>query len=78
MAQADAVTLTASSSAEAYAALPASVSDPSSSLSPLAICIGPTTAADALALGLRRVEEAPDPSPEGIVEVLVRLLGRDS
>jgi uroporphyrinogen III methyltransferase/synthase len=108
MAHADAVTLSASSSARAYAALdvssgapPANVPAPGAPASsalpagappagapaasapaavapPLVVCIGPTTAADARAFGLSRVEEARDPSPEGIVDVLVHHLGLGS
>jgi uroporphyrinogen-III synthase len=76
LAQADAVTLAATSSAQAYAALPRRAG--AVPVVPLVVCIGPTTAQDARRLGLARVEEADDPSPQGIVDVLVRLLGPGS
>jgi uroporphyrinogen III methyltransferase/synthase len=77
IALADAVTFTASSSATAYAAL----KRPDGSPLPvprLVICMGPTTATDARALGMTGVEEADDPSSEGIVAALVRNLARGS
>ena len=45
---------------------------------PLVICIGPTTATDARALGMTGVEEADGPSSEGIVAALVRNLAPGS
>jgi uroporphyrinogen-III synthase len=77
MADADAVTLTASSSAAAYAALKGSDGTPLR-VPPLVICIGPTTAMDARALGMAGVQEADGPSSEGIVAALVRNLADGS
>ena len=77
MAQADAVTFTASSSATAYAALRGPDGGPLA-VPPLVICIGPTTATDARALGMTGVEEADGPSSEGIVAALVRNLAPGS
>jgi uroporphyrinogen III methyltransferase/synthase len=74
---ADAVTFTASSSATAYAALKGSDGAPLP-VPPLVICIGPTTAKDARALGMAGVEEAEAPSSDGIVAALVRNLGHGS
>jgi uroporphyrinogen III methyltransferase / synthase len=70
LARADAVIFTAGSSAAAYAALrgPDDVPLP---VPPLVVCIGPTTAARARALGMAGVEEAHDPSTEGLVDALV-------
>jgi uroporphyrinogen III methyltransferase/synthase len=77
MAQADAVTFAASSSATAYAALKGPDGGPLP-LPPLVICMGPTTATDARALGMTGVEEADGPSSEGIVATLVRNLAHGS
>jgi uroporphyrinogen-III synthase len=77
MVHADAVTFSASSSAVAYAALKGPDGAPLR-VPPLVICIGPTTAADARALGMGGVEEADAPSDEGIVAALVRSLGPGS
>ena len=77
MAQADAVTFTASSSASAYAALKGPDGAPLH-VPPLVVCIGPTTATDARALGMTGVEEADAPSTEGIVAALVRRLAPGS
>ena len=77
MAHADAVTFTASSSAMAYAALRGSDGAPLR-VPPLVICMGPTTATDARALGMTGVEEADAPSSEGIVAALVRNLPHGS
>ncbi|MGP0032347.1 MAG: uroporphyrinogen-III C-methyltransferase [Acidimicrobiales bacterium] len=74
LAAADAVVLTAPSSARALVALRGPDGGPLA-VPPLAVCIGPTTAAAARALGWRRVREAADPTPEGIVAALVRHLG---
>jgi len=77
MAQADAVTFTASSSAEAYAGLKG-VDGAPLPVPPLVLCIGPTTARDARALGMTGVEEADGASSEGIVAALVRSLAPGS
>jgi uroporphyrinogen III methyltransferase / synthase len=77
MIHADAVTFTASSSATAYAALKGPDGAPLR-VPPLVICIGPSTATDARALGMDGVEEADAPSSEGIVAALVRSLGHGS
>jgi uroporphyrinogen III methyltransferase / synthase len=77
MAHADAVTFAASSSATAYAALEGPDGAPLR-VPPLVICMGPTTAKDARALGLRGVEEADGPSSEGMVAALVRNLAPGS
>jgi uroporphyrinogen III methyltransferase / synthase len=77
MAHADAVTFTASSSAAAYAALKGLDSAPIP-VPPLVLCIGPTTARDARALGMTGVEEADGASSEGIVAALVRNLAPGS
>jgi uroporphyrinogen III methyltransferase/synthase len=71
MATSDALVLTAASSAEAYAALVA----PDGSSVPIVVCIGPSTAERARALGMTGVEEAQDASSEGIVAALVHRLG---
>jgi uroporphyrinogen III methyltransferase/synthase len=72
-----AVTFTAPSSATAYAALKGPDGAPLN-VPPLVICIGPTTAMDARALGMTGVEEADAPSSEGIVAALVRNLAHGS
>jgi uroporphyrinogen III methyltransferase/synthase len=77
MVNADAVTFTASSSATAYAALKGPDGAPLR-VPPVVICIGPTTATDARALGMGGVEEADAPSDEGIVAALVRSLADGS
>jgi len=77
MAQADAVTFTASSAASAYAALKGLDGAPLR-VPPLVMCIGPTTATDARSLGMTGVEEADGPSSEGIVAALVRNLAPGS
>jgi uroporphyrinogen III methyltransferase/synthase len=69
MAEADAITFTATSSAKAFVAL----RDPNGAplrVPPLVICIGPTTAASAEALGLAGVQIAYGASTEGIVGAL--------
>jgi uroporphyrinogen-III synthase len=73
MAHADAITFAASSSVTAYAALKGPDGHPLP-VPPLVICLGPTTAADARALGMTGVEEADGPSTEGIVAALARNL----
>jgi uroporphyrinogen-III synthase len=77
MAHADAVTFAASSSATAYAALKGPDGAPLP-VPPLVICMGPTTAMDARALGMTGVEEADGPSSEGIVAALARNLAHGS
>ncbi len=75
MARADAVIFTASSSAEAYAALETSEGSPLP-VPPVVICMGPTTAETARGLGMTGVAEAQSARTEGIVEaLLVHLLG---
>jgi uroporphyrinogen-III synthase len=73
MAHADAITFAASSSVRAYAALKGPDGHPLP-VPPLVICLGPTTAADARALGMTGVEEADGPSTEGVVAALARNL----
>jgi uroporphyrinogen III methyltransferase / synthase len=69
MASSDAVIFAASSAVEAYAAL--SRPDGSSlGLPPVIVCIGPSTAARARALGMARVVESPGPASEQIVAAL--------
>jgi uroporphyrinogen III methyltransferase/synthase len=70
VARADAVIFTAGSSAEAYAALRGPDGGPLP-VPPLVVCIGPSTAARARALGMSGVEEAHRPSVEGLVDALV-------
>jgi uroporphyrinogen III methyltransferase/synthase len=70
IALADAVILTAPSSADVFAGLKAHGGAPLR-LPPLVVCIGPTTAERARALGLARVEQAVETSSEAIVEVLI-------
>jgi uroporphyrinogen III methyltransferase/synthase len=69
VARADAVTFTATSSIRAYLALrgPDGAAMP---VAPFVVCIGPTTAQNARALGLGPVAEAWGASSEGIVAVL--------
>jgi uroporphyrinogen III methyltransferase/synthase len=77
MAHADAVTFAASSSLTAYAALKGPDGRPLP-VPPLVICLGPTTARDARALGIAGVEEAEGTSSEGIVAALARNLAHGS
>jgi uroporphyrinogen III methyltransferase / synthase len=74
MAAADAVVFSASSSARAYAALAGGDGGPLR-VPPLVVCMGPSAARDARALGMSGVQEASNPSPESIVEALVEHLG---
>jgi uroporphyrinogen-III synthase len=69
MAGADAVTFTASSSVRAYANLVGSDGAPLG-VPPLVVCIGSATATSAQARGMLGVEEADEPSTEGIVAAL--------
>ena len=71
MADADAVTFTASSSVKAFVALRLPDGRPLS-VPPLVLCIGPTTTASARALGLAGVQMADEASTEGIVAALIR------
>jgi uroporphyrinogen III methyltransferase / synthase len=71
MADADAVTFTASSSVKAFVALRLPDGRPLS-VPPLVLCIGPTTTASASALGLAGVRMADEASTEGIVAALIR------
>jgi uroporphyrinogen III methyltransferase/synthase len=73
MADADALTFTASSSAKAFVALRRSDGQPLSA-PPLVVCIGPTTAESARALGLTGVQMAHGASTEGIVDALIHHL----
>jgi uroporphyrinogen III methyltransferase/synthase len=73
LARADAVIFTAGSSAAAYAALRSPDGGPLP-VPPLVVCMGPTTAARARALGMSGVEEAHGPSTEGLVDALVHHL----
>jgi uroporphyrinogen III methyltransferase / synthase len=77
MARADAVTFSASSAAAAYVALKGIDGAPLP-VPPLVLCIVPTTARDARALGMTGVEEADGASSEGIVAALVRNLAPGS
>lgn len=72
-ASADAVTFTATSSVRAYLALHRPDGTPQA-VPPLAVCIGPTTAEHARAMGLTGVVEAWGASTSGMVEVLVHHL----
>jgi uroporphyrinogen III methyltransferase/synthase len=73
MAAADALTLTATSAAKAFVALGGADGGPLPA-PPLVLCIGPTTAASAEALGLAGVQMAREASTEGIVDALIRHL----
>jgi uroporphyrinogen III methyltransferase/synthase len=77
MAHADAITFAASSSVTAYAALKGPDGRPLP-VPPLVICLGPTTAGDARALGMTGVEEADGPSSDGIAAALARHLAPGS
>jgi uroporphyrinogen III methyltransferase/synthase len=77
MAAADAVIFTASSSARAYAALGGTDGAPLQ-IPPLVVCIGPSTAKDARALGMSGVEDADRPSSDSIVAVVVHHLAERS
>jgi uroporphyrinogen III methyltransferase/synthase len=73
MASADAITFTATSAVKAFVALRGADGAPVPA-PPLVVCIGPTTAASAEALGLAGVVMAHDASTEGIVDALIRHL----
>jgi uroporphyrinogen III methyltransferase / synthase len=73
MAAADAITFTATSAAKAFVALRGADGRPLPA-PPLVVCIGPTTAASAEALGLTGVQMAHEASTEGIVDALIRHL----
>ncbi len=73
VARADAVVFAAASSAEAFAALRGPDGGPVP-VPPLVVCIGPTTAESARALGMSGVEQAEGTSPERIVDALIRHL----
>ena len=78
MARADAVIFTASSSAQAYAALTTSEGAPLP-VPPAVICIGPTTAESARGLGMTGVTEAKSAASEDIVAaLLLRLIDPDA
>lgn len=70
VAQADAVVFTASSAARAYVDLTGPDGAPLA-VPPLVVCIGPTTAGTARALGMPGVQEAHGASTEGIVAALI-------
>ncbi len=70
VAGADAVTFTATSSAQAFAALAGPDGRPLR-VPRLVVCMGPTTAAAARALGMTGVAEASGPTTEGIVATLI-------
>jgi len=72
-ARADAVTFTATSSVRAYLSLRRPDGSPQV-VPPLVVCIGPTTAEHARAMGLSGVVEAWGASASGMVEVLVHHL----
>ncbi len=76
VAQADAVTFTAASSVAAYFALRLPGGDPLP-VPPLVMCIGPTTAEAARAMGMTGVQEAPEASSAGIVAALVATFAGD-
>ena len=70
MAGADAVTFTATSAVQAFAAL--RTRDGGSPPVPaLVVCIGPTTAHSARSLGLANVQEADGASAAGMVQALI-------
>jgi uroporphyrinogen III methyltransferase/synthase len=72
-ARADAVVFAAGSAAKAYADLKGPDGAPLR-VPPLVMCVGPSTAERARSLGMSGVEEAGDPSTEGVVAALVRNL----
>ena len=74
LARADALVLTAASSAAAFVALRDAGGAPVPA-PPHVVCIGPTTAAAARAAGLAGVHEAPSASADGIVTALVAHVG---
>jgi len=76
MAQADAVTFSASSAVEAYVVL-CERAGHSVALAPLAVCIGATTGSTAQRLGLVNVAIAQEASTEGIVNAVISHLGHD-
>jgi uroporphyrinogen III methyltransferase/synthase len=76
LADADAVTFTATSSVRAYLELSGADGLPLP-VAPLVICIGPTTAQNARELGLRNVHEAHGVSSEGIVAALIHHVATD-
>jgi len=73
MAAGDAVIFAAPSAAEAHVAL-VRPDGSSVGLPPVIVCIGPSTAARARALGMRGVVESPGPSPGEIVGALIGAL----
>jgi uroporphyrinogen III methyltransferase/synthase len=73
MAAADAITFTATSAAAAFVALRGADNRPLPA-PPLVVCIGPTTADSARALGLAGVEMAHEASTDGMVDALIRHL----
>jgi uroporphyrinogen III methyltransferase/synthase len=75
MARADAAIFTATSSAQAYAALTSSDGSPLP-VPPVVICIGTTTAQSARALGMGGVTEAHGASTSGIVDALITRVAR--
>jgi uroporphyrinogen III methyltransferase/synthase len=75
MGAADAVTFTATSSIKAFLNLRGPDGSPVP-VPPCVVCIGPTTAASARALGMEGVEEAWGANAQGMVDVLVHRLGQ--
>jgi uroporphyrinogen III methyltransferase / synthase len=73
VARADAVVFTAASSVEAFSALRGPDGAPLR-VPPLVVCIGPTTAESARALGMSGVEQAEATSARSIVDALIRHL----
>ncbi len=76
VARADAVTFTATSSVDAYLALRRPDGTPVP-MAPLVVCIGPTTAEHARALGVTGVVEAWGASASGMTQVLAHHLAGD-
>lgn len=72
-ARADAVVFAAGSAAKAYADLKGPDGAPLR-VPPLVACVGPSTAERARSLGMSGVDEAVDPSTEGVIAALVRNL----
>jgi uroporphyrinogen III methyltransferase/synthase len=73
MAAADAVVFAAGSAAEAYAALRDAAGGPLG-VPGVVVCVGPSTAARARAVGMAGVVEAGDPSAAGVTAALVAVL----
>jgi uroporphyrinogen-III synthase len=67
------VVFAAGSAAKAYADLKGPDGAPLR-VPPLVVCVGPSTAERARSLGMSGVDEAVDPSTEGVIAALVRNL----